>query len=167
MRSILARSVFSAMAVVSVSMQYACGTGAGGDITGSAITGRESGVETRGPGPRPQDVAGTWSGSNQGLRLLWRLSQQGDDVTGTSEIGNSGWTGRDGSVTGRITGSTFTFSETHPAGNLAEADCSAELAGTLEVRTIEVPEHPSPNRQGARMVTTPTPATPHRRPPER
>jgi len=88
-------------------------------------------------------MAGTWSGTNQSVQLVWRLSQHGDDVTGTSQAtGNSGWTGRDGSVAGKVTGSTFTFSETHPAGSLTVADCSAELTGTLEVHTIEVPEHP-------------------------
>ena len=140
MRSVLGRSVFSAMAVVSVLMQCACGSGAGGNITGS-----DFGAETRVAGPVPQDMAGRWSGTNQSVNLVWRLSQHGDDVTGTSQaIGNSGWTGRDGRVAGKITGSTFTFSETHPAGSLSAADCSAELAGTLEVRTILEPVHPSP-----------------------
>jgi hypothetical protein len=46
-------------------------------------------------------------------------------------------------VEGKVTGSTFTFSETHPAGSLTVAGCSAELAGNLEVRTIQVPEHPT------------------------
>ena len=81
-----------------------------------------SGTETRVSGQVPPDMGGTWSGTNQSLQLVWRLSQHGEDVTGTSEaIGNSGWTGRDGRVEGKITGSAFTFSETHPAGSLTEA----------------------------------------------
>ena len=139
MRSVLGRSVFSAMALVSVSMQCACGTSAGGSITGS-----DSGPETRAPGPVSQDMGGTWSGTNQSVQLVWRLSQYGEDVTGTSEaIGNSGWSGRDGRVEGKLTGSTFTFSETHPAGSLTVAGCSVDLAGNLEVRTILVPARPS------------------------
>ena len=138
MRSVLGRSVFSAMALVSVLMQCACGTGAGGDITGS-----DSGVETRAPGPVPQDMRGTWIGTNESVQLVWRLSQHGEDVTGTGQAIGSGWTGRDGRVEGKITGTTFTFSETHPAGSLTVAGCSAELAGNLEVRTIQVPEPPS------------------------
>ena len=139
MRSVLGRSVFSAMALVSVLMQGACGTDAGGDITGS-----DSGAQTTVPGWVPQNMAGTWSGTNDSVHLVWRLSQHGEDVTGTSQaIGNSGWTGRDGRVEAKITGTTFTFSETHPAGSLTVAGCSAELAGDLEVRTIQVPEHPT------------------------
>ena len=136
MRSVLAGTMFSAMALGSALMQCACGSGAGGNITGS-----DSGTETRVSGQVPPDMGGTWSGTNQSLQLVWRLSQHGEDVTGTSEaIGNSGWTGRDGRVEGKITGSTFTFSETHPAGSLTEAGCSADLAGNLEVRTILAPE---------------------------
>ena len=138
MRSVLGRSVFSAMALVSVLMQGACGTDAGGDITGS-----DSGAEARVAGPVPQNMGGTWSGTNESLQLVWRLSQHGEDVTGTGEAIGSGWTGRDGRVEGKITGTTFTFSETHPAGSLTAAGCSAELAGNLEVRTILVPEYPS------------------------
>jgi len=129
------RSVFSAVAAVSVLMQSACGTGAGGDLTGG-----DPGSGTRVQGQVPQRMTGTWSGTNESVNLAWRLSQHGDEVTGTSRvIGKGGWTGRDGRVEGTLSGSTFTFSETHPAGSLTEADCSAELAGTLEVRTIMVP----------------------------
>lgn len=138
MRSVLGTSVFSAMALVSVLTQCACGTGAGGDITGS-----DSGVETRAQGPVPQDMGGTWIGTNDSLQLVWRLSQHGEDVTGTGQAIGSGWTGRDGRVEGKITGTTFTFSETHPAGSVTVAGCSAELAGDLEVRTIQVPADPS------------------------
>jgi hypothetical protein len=139
MRNVSGRSVFSAMAMASVVMQCACGTGAGGNITGS-----DSAVETGVPGQVPQDMGGTWSGTNQSVQLVWRLQQHGEDVTGTGEaIGNSGWAGRDGRVEGKITGRTFTFSETHPAGSLTEAGCSADLAGNLEVRTIRVPDHSS------------------------
>jgi hypothetical protein len=127
------------MALVSVLIQCACGTGAGGDFTGS-----DSGAETTVPGRVPQDMGGTWSGTNDSVHLVWRLSQHGEDVTGTSQaIGNSGWTGRDGRVEGKITGTTFTFSETHPAGSLTVAGCSAELAGNLEAPTTLVPAHPS------------------------
>jgi hypothetical protein len=139
MRSVLGRSVFSAMALVSVLMQGGCGTNAGGDITGN-----DSGAEARVAGPVAQAMEGTWIGTNESVQLIWRLSQHGEDVTGTSQaVGNSGWSGRDGRVEGRITGTTFTFSETHPAGSLTVAGCSAELAGNLEVRTIQVPEHPT------------------------
>ena len=134
MRSVQERSLYSAMALVSVLMQCACGTGASGDITGS-----DSGAEARVAGPVPQNMEGTWTGTNESVQLVWRLSQKGEDVTGTCEAVGSGWTGRDGRVEGKITGSTFTFSETHPAGSLTAAGCSAELAGDLEVRTIQVP----------------------------
>ena len=135
MRSVQARSVYSAMALVSVLMQGACGTDAGGDFTGP-----DPGAEARVAGP--QNMAGTWTGTNDSLQLVWRLSQHGEDVTGTGEAVGSGWSGRDGRVEGKITGTTFTFSETHPAGSVTVAGCSAELAGNLEVRTIQVPEHP-------------------------
>jgi hypothetical protein len=138
MRSVLGKSVFSAMALVSVLMQGACGTGASGDITGG-----DPGAEGRAAGPVPQYMGGTWIGTNESVQLVWRLSQHGEDVTGTGQAVGSGWTGRDGRVEGKITGSTFTFSETHPAGSLTVAGCSAELAGNLEVRTIEVPAYPS------------------------
>jgi hypothetical protein len=88
-------------------------------------------------------MGGTWIGTNESVQLIWRLSQHGEDVTGTGQAIGSGWSGRDGRVEGKITGSTFTFSETHPAGSLTAAGCSAELAGNLEVRTILVPEPPS------------------------
>ena len=162
MRSVLGRSVFSAMALVSGLMQGACGTGAGGDITGS-----DSGAEARVAGPVPQNMGGTWRGTNDSVHLVWRLSQHGEDVTGTSQaIGNSGWTGRDGRVEARITGTTFTFSETHPAGSLTVAGCTAELEGNLEVRTIQVPEHPSPTGPYYPPYYPP-PRTRHRRPPGR
>jgi hypothetical protein len=137
MRSVLGRSVFSAMALVSVLMQGGCGTSGG-------ITGSDSDAEARVQGQVLQNMEGTWSGTNESLQLVWRLSQHGEDVTGTGQAIGSGWSGRDGRVEGKITGSTFTFSETHPAGSLTVAGCSAELAGNLEVRTIQVPEHPSP-----------------------
>jgi hypothetical protein len=136
MRSILGRSVFSAMALVSVLMQGACGTNAGPDVTGG-----DPFAEGR-AAPLPRNMEGTWSGTNDSVQLVWRLSQHGEDVTGTGEAIGSGWTGRDGRVEGKITGTTFTFSETHPAGSVTVAGCSAELAGNLEVRTIQVPEHP-------------------------
>jgi hypothetical protein len=136
MRSVQVRSVYSAMALVSVLMQGACGTDAGGDFTGP-----DPGAEARVAGP--QNMAGTWVGTNESVQLVWRLNQHGEDVTGTGQAIGSGWTGRDGRVEGKITGSTFTFSETHPAGSVTVAGCSAELEGNLEVRTIQVPEHPS------------------------
>ena len=135
MRSVQARSVYSAMALVSVLMQCACGAGGG-------VTGNDPVPETRVPGPVAQNMVGTWSGTNDSLQLVWRLSQHGEDVTGTGEAIGSGWSGRDGRVEGKITGTTFTFSETHPAGSVTVAGCSAELEGNLEVRTIQVPEHP-------------------------
>ena len=160
MRSVLGRSVFSAMALVSVLMQGACGTDAGGDFTGA-----DPGAEARVAGPVPQNMAGTWVGTNESVQLVWRLSQHGEDVTGTGQAIGSGWTGRDGRVEGRITGSTFTFSETHPAGSVTVAGCSAELEGNLEVRTIQVPEHPStPGRITPRITP---PRTRHRRSPGR
>jgi hypothetical protein len=146
MRSVLVRSVYSAMALVSVLMQCACGTGAGGDITGS-----DFGAATRASGPVLPGMEGTWSGTNESVQLVWRLSQHGEDVTGTGEAIGSGWTGREGRVEGKITGTTFTFSEIHPAGSLTVAGCSAELAGSLEVRTIQVPE----------QVSTPPPYSPY------
>ena len=133
MRSVQARSVYSAMALVSVLMQGACG----GDPTSSDPV-----AEPRVTGPVAQNMVGTWSGTNDSLQLVWRLSQHGEDVTGTGEAVGSGWSGRDGRVEGKITGTTFTFSETHPAGSVTVAGCSAELEGNLEVRTIQVPEHP-------------------------
>jgi len=136
MRSVQARSVYSAMALVSVLMQGACG-GAGGDVTGP-----DPAAEPHVAGPVAQNMVGTWSGTNDSLQLVWRLSQHGEDVTGTGEAIGSGWSGRDGRVEGKITGTTFTFSETHPAGSVTVAGCSAELEGNLEVRTIQVPEHP-------------------------
>ena len=136
MRSVQERSLYSAMALVSVLMQGACG-GAGGGVTGI-----DPAAEPPVAGPVAQNMVGTWSGTNDSLQLVWRLSQHGEDVTGTGEAIGSGWSGRDGRVEGKITGTTFTFSETHPAGSVTVAGCSAELAGNLEVRTIQVPEHP-------------------------
>jgi hypothetical protein len=127
------------MALVSVLMLGACGTGASGDITGS----NDPGSEPRVSGPVPQNMGGTWIGTNQSVQLIWQLSQHGEDVTGTGQAIGSAWTGRNGRVEGKVTGSTFTFSETHPAGSLTVAGCSAELAGNLEVRTIQVQEHPT------------------------
>jgi hypothetical protein len=123
------------MALVSVLMQGGCGTSGG-------ITGSDSGAEARVAGPVARGVEGTWSGTNESLQLVWRLSQHGEDVTGTGEAIGSGWTGRDGRVEGKITGSTFTFSETHPAGSVTVAGCAAELEGNLQVRTFQVPEQP-------------------------
>ena len=115
----------------------------------------DSGAEARVAGPVPQNMEGTWSGTNESVQLVWRLSQHGEDVTGTGQAIGSGWTGRDGRVEGKITGSTFTFSETHPAGSLTVAGCSAELAGNLEVRTILVPEIRAPHRRITPRITPP------------
>jgi hypothetical protein len=154
MRSVLGRSVFSAMALVSVLMQGACGTDAGGDFTGP-----DPGAEARVAGPAPQNMGGTWTGTNESLQVVWRLSQHGEDVTGTGEAIGSGWSGRDGRVEGKITGTTFTFSETHPAGSVTVAGCSAELAGNLEVRTIQVPEHPNTGPYYPPYYPPPNPST--------
>ena len=70
MRSVIARSVFSALALVSVLMQGACGTGASGDITGN-----DSGPEARVAGPGLQNMEGTWIGTNESVQLVWRLSR--------------------------------------------------------------------------------------------
>jgi hypothetical protein len=118
--------------VLAVAMlQWACD---GGSPTGPS--------PDRSPVPvvsSPASLAGTWRGgdSGTGLGLVWQLSQDRARVDGSSQIfGREGWTADRGSVVGTVAGSSFDFSETHPAGTSSKPGCTAELQGTLHFHSL-------------------------------
>ena len=98
--------------------------------------------------PRTPDavrVSGTWRGVGDSLRLSWRLTQEGGSVNGTSQVASdSGWSAPEGRVVGTVSGSSFSFNDTHASGSSTTASCSAELEGTLELREIAPVEPPHP-----------------------
>jgi hypothetical protein len=119
-------------------MLAACGSGTGvGSVTGP------SGERERGPEPSAESVTGTWSGGNDRVQLVWFLTQDGDSVSGTTQVtGSDGWTGRGGYLVGKINGSRFSFSDSHPVGTLTIGGCSAQLEGTLQLTRVLAPVGP-------------------------
>jgi hypothetical protein len=123
-------------AVVLAVTQWACGNGPVDPDLPSA--------------PAAASVGGTWSGGSGSLHLVWSLRQQGESVTGSSAVSDgSGWTSGAGQLTGTITGSSFTFTDTHPAGTSTPEGCAAVFEGTLEVAVVPEP------------MATPTPYYPY------
>jgi hypothetical protein len=147
MRGITTRGIATVMALT----LWACGSGSRvADFVGSTEHDRP---------PAPSSVAGTWSGGSDSMHLVWSLTQEGENVSGTSQVSGRGWTGR-GRVVGTITGSTFTFNDTHPVGTLDVEGCSAEFRGALELRRIQAPVGtPRPYYPGGHPIGPPPPAT--------
>jgi len=77
--------------------------------------------------------------------MSWRLTQEGESVAGSSQVsGGSGWSAQEGHVAGKVSGSSFSFNDTHPSGSPTTASCPAEFEGTLELfeTTQVVPPQP-------------------------
>jgi len=81
----------------------------------------------------PMSLAGTWRGGTTTESRVWRLTQVGERVSGSSSVVGSSWTGEDGRVVGTLSGSSFGFSESYPVGSLSMPGCSTELGGVLRV----------------------------------
>jgi hypothetical protein len=85
-------------------------------------------------------LTGRWSGGNAGQVVTWELTQDGDRIAGSgSVIDSSGWTGKDGRVTGTLSGRTLSFNASYPIGTLSVAGCSARMEGTLAVQWVTPP----------------------------
>jgi hypothetical protein len=125
---------FRMMAVSLVLVLGACG----GESVTSGVTGPD-------PGPPPSEfLAGTWRGGDGNVGLVWQLTQDGDSITGSSQIFGRGRTAAGGRVEGTVTGSDFTFSASYEVGTGSEAGCTTKLEGTLTVQTFREPPPPTP-----------------------
>ena len=128
------------VATVLVLAQWGCGSGV------ASVAGPEGAETALSPSaPEAVSVAGTWRGGDGTLYLSWQLTQEGESVNGSSQVnGDGGWSAREGRVVGKISGSSFSFKDTHPLGSPPPASCSAELEGTLELHEIArvVPPRP-------------------------
>jgi hypothetical protein len=124
------------MAVFLVLVLGACG--------GEGVTGGVTGPD---PGPPPPEaLAGTWRGGDGNVGLVWQLTQDGDSITGSSQLFGRGPTAAGGRVEGTVTGSAFTFSASYVVGTGSEAGCPTELKGTLTVKPVEGPPPTPPVR---------------------
>jgi hypothetical protein len=130
--------LFIGVAAVLVLAEWGYGSGGGaGSVVGpdgeAALT------------PDAVSVSGTWRGAGESLRLSWRLTQEGGSVNGTSQVASDGgWSAQEGRVVGTVSGSSFSFSDTHASGTTTTASCSAEIEGTLELHEIAPVEPPHP-----------------------
>ena len=132
--------LFIGVAVVLALAGWGCGSG-GGSVVGPE--GVEAGLSPS--TPNGVSLSGTWRGAGDSLRLTWRLSQDGGSVNGTSQVASdSGWSAQEGRVVGKVSGSSFSFNDTHAAGSPTTSSCSAELEGTLELHEIAPVEPPHP-----------------------
>ena len=139
-RKTLGRLFFEVAAVL-VLTEWGCGSGGG---VGSVV-GPGGGEAALSPSAPAVSVAGTWRGEGHNLRLSWRLTQEGESVDGTSQVaGDTGWSAREGRVVGKVSGYSFSFSDTHASGSSTTANCAAEFEGTLELRQIAPVGPPSP-----------------------
>ena len=78
-------------------------------------------------------LAGKWLGRDEGRSTItWTLTQDGGTVSGTSSFVEPG-SGGGGTVTGTVSGSTFTFTDTYPTLLGANQTCSATLHGQLTI----------------------------------
>ena len=112
---------------------------------GCGSVGERRGPQRRGRAlaERRRSVSGTWRGAGDSLRLTWRLTQEGGGVNGTSQVASdSGWSAQEGRVVGQVSGSRFSFNDTHASGS--PTSCSAELEGTLELHEVAPVEPPGP-----------------------
>ena len=124
------------MAVLLVLVLGACG--------GESVTGGVTGPD---PGPPPPEaLAGTWRGGDGNVGLVWQLTQDGDSITGSSQIFGRGRTAAGGRVEGTVTGSAFTFSASYVVGTGSEAGCPTKFEGTLTVQTVGGPPPTPPAR---------------------
>ena len=115
-------------------LQWACD---GGSVSGpSALPASAPAASS----PTLQSLAGTWRGGDSTMGLVWQLNQDGTRISGSSQIVGEEWTAAGGSVVGTVTGSTLAFSETHSAGTVSGSDCSVQLKGTLQLRSL--PDRP-------------------------
>jgi hypothetical protein len=128
------------MAVSLVLVLGACG---GESVTGG-LTGVTSGVTGPDPGPPPEFLAGTWRGGDGNVGLVWQLTQDGDSITGSSQIFGRGRTSAGGRVEGKVTGSAFTFSANYVVGTGSEAACTTKFEGTLTVQPVAGPPRTPP-----------------------
>jgi hypothetical protein len=133
-RSALGRLFFGVAAALVLA---AWGCGSSGSVVGpsgeAALT------------PNAASVSGTWRGAGDSLRLSWRLTQEGGSVNGTSQVASdSGWSAQEGRVVGQVSGSHFSFNDTHASGSPTTTSCSAELEGTLELNEVAPVEPPGP-----------------------
>ena len=134
------------------------GCGSGGSVTGPS--GEEAALSPSVPGAA--SVTGTWRGAGDSLRLTWRLTQEGGGVNGTSQVASdSGWSAQEGRVVGQVSGSRFSFNDTHASGSrrrrAARPSSRAHWSST-RLRRSSRQVHPIP---------TTTPTTPRRRRPGR
>jgi hypothetical protein len=144
------RSKFlSLMAGVLVLTQWAC--------SGEGVR-SPSPLSTAGPAT-PVELTGTWRGGSLNMGLVWHLSQEGEGIVGSSRITSSGGWNGEGRVTGTVAGSTFVFEETHKSGTLSIAECSAQVSGTLQVRSVAAPPTPHPERPGVTVPPISPPPT--------
>jgi hypothetical protein len=146
MREVATRALAAGIAAFLVLTQSGCesGGGSGGVTSASPV---EAAVTS---------VAGTWRGGNGQVSLVWRLSQDGENVNGASRVeSNDGWEGTDGRVVGTIEGSTLSFSETHAPGSLTVKGCSVQLEGSLHLDVVSLPVvPPGAYYPGGRPVTS-------------
>jgi hypothetical protein len=86
--------------------------------------------------PATLNLTGTWRGTTSlGPQFIWRLTQDGDNVTGFSTLpGSPGFpsTVIDGRISGTVSGSNVTIIETFPAGSLSIPDCTLHRQSTLQ-----------------------------------
>jgi len=132
--------LFFGVAAVLVLTEWGCGSGGGVE----SVVGGEAALAPSTPGA--VSVAGTWRGESDALSLSWRLTQEGESVNGTSQVaGDTGWSAGEGRVVGKVSGSSFSFSDTYASGSSTTANCAAEFEGTLEFSEI-TPGGPPPSR---------------------
>jgi hypothetical protein len=90
----------------------------------------------------PLNVTGTWRGTTSiGPQFIWRLTQNGDNVSGFSTLpGSPGLPSStmDGTVSGTVSESRVAITETFPAGSLSIPDCSLDRQSTLQGTSNEL-----------------------------
>lgn len=87
----------------------------------------ETGGTVMGSGYMGGMMGGMMSG-----RMAWRLSQDGDHVTGSMDLSGFGGTGLM-TMTGTVSGSTVTLRMSIPAGGMHEPGCTSDAQCTLQI----------------------------------
>jgi hypothetical protein len=84
------------------------------------------------------DLTGTWAGVGDSFQITWQLTQDGSRVTGTSRYSDTDGFAGQGTVSGTVSGSVFSFTNEYEATSASSRGCAERATGTLGVTAMEL-----------------------------